>query len=153
MITKINEASMIESTAQFQTLAHEEHYQHHAHAVQLPKVERLSYDFLQLCKNGIPLMLTLFYKMGCSRARYFTTKASLSFPYYNDIDGQYVNENVRVSLYGCFYNVKDIENGAYTYNSKTHSIQSLRYGDLRYPLQSSMTMDNVNLFQVPLAYM
>ncbi len=51
MITKINEASMVESTAQFQTLAHEEHYQHHAHAVQLPKVERLSYDFLQLCRK------------------------------------------------------------------------------------------------------
>ena len=153
MITKINEASMIESTAQFQTLAHEEHYQHHAHAVQLPKVERLSYDFLQLCKNGIPLMLTLFLQNGMRRARYFTTRSEPLLPYYNDIDGQYVNENVRVSLYGCFYNVKDIENGAYTYNSKTHSIQSLRYGDLRYPLQSSMTMDNVNLFKYHFAYM
>ena len=51
MITKINEASMIESTAHFQTLAHEEHYQYHEHAVQLPKVERLSYDFLQLCRK------------------------------------------------------------------------------------------------------
>ena len=49
-----------------------------------------------------------------------------------------------------FYNVKNIENGAYAYNSKTHSIQPIRYGDLRYPLQSNMTMDNVNLFQVPL---
>ena len=51
MITKINEASMIESTAHFQTLHHEEHYQHNTYAVQLPKVERLSYDFLQLCKT------------------------------------------------------------------------------------------------------
>ena len=51
MITKINEASMIESTAHFQTLHHEEHYQHTMHAVQLPKVERLSYDFLQLCRK------------------------------------------------------------------------------------------------------
>lgn len=42
---------MIESTAHFQTLAHEEHYQHHEYAVQLPKVERLSYDFLQLCRK------------------------------------------------------------------------------------------------------
>lgn len=60
MITKINEASMIESTAHFQTLHHEEHYQHNTYAVQLPKVEQLSYDFLQLCKNDILLMRILF---------------------------------------------------------------------------------------------
>ena len=71
---------MIESTAQFQTLAHEEHYQHHAHAVQLPKVERLSYDFLQLCKNGIPLMLTLFLQNGMqpSSLLYYKKRASPS---------------------------------------------------------------------------
>lgn len=59
MITKINEASMIESTEHFQTLAHEEYYQHHAHTVQLPKVERLSYNFLQLCKERYSLTMTL----------------------------------------------------------------------------------------------
>ena len=93
----------------------------------------ISYNFAE---NGIPLMLTLFLtKWDATELATLLQEASLSFPYYNDIDGKYVNENVRVSLYGCFYNVKDIENGAYTYNSKTHSIQPLRYGDLRYPLQ------------------
>ncbi|UFH98957.1 SagB family peptide dehydrogenase [Bacillus toyonensis] len=151
MITKINEASMIESTEHFQTLAHEEYYQHHAHTVQLPKVERLSYDFLHLCKERYsPNDDFTLTKWDAAELATLLQEASLSFPYYNDLDGKYINENARVSLYGCFYNVKTIENGAYAYNRKTHSIQPIRYGDLRYPLQSSMTMDNVNLFQVPL---
>ena len=94
---------MIESTAQFQTLAHEEHFQHHAHAVQLPKVERLSYDFLQLCrKRYSPDADFILTKWDTAELATLLQEASLSFPYYNDLDGQYVNENARVSLYGCF---------------------------------------------------
>ncbi|MDR4162705.1 NADH oxidase, partial [Bacillus paranthracis] len=99
-------------TAQLQTLAHEEHYQHHAHAVQLPKVERLSYDFLQLCrKRYSPDADFILTKWDAAELATLLQEASLSFPYYNDLDGQYVNEKARVSLYGCFYNVKEIENG------------------------------------------
>ncbi len=103
MITKINEASMIESTAQFQTLAREEHYQHHAHAVQLPKVERLSYNFLQLCRKRYSLMLTLFLtKWDAAELATLLQEASLSFLYYNDLDGKYVNENARCLIIWMF---------------------------------------------------
>ncbi|MFJ8415007.1 SagB family peptide dehydrogenase [Bacillus paramycoides] len=151
MITKVNATSMIESTEHFQTLTHEERHQYNTHTLQLPKVERLSYDFLHLCKKRYsPDADFILTKWDAVELATLLQEASLSFPYYNDLDGNYLNENARVSLYGCFYNVKDIENGAYAYNSQTHSIQPIRHGDLRYPLQSSMTMDNVNLFQAPL---
>lgn len=47
---------------------------------------------------------------------------SFFFFYFNDFDGKYINENVCVLLYGCFYNVKDIKNGVYIYNSKMYFI-------------------------------
>lgn len=77
-------------------------------------------------------------------------EATLSFPYQNDLDGAHIKKKSRVSLYGCFYNVDGLPNGAYSYDSNAHTLEKIQLGDLRYPLQSGMTMDNVNLFQVPL---
>ncbi|MCQ5247175.1 hypothetical protein NE548_09560, partial [Lactobacillus gasseri] len=72
----------------------------------------LSYDFLQLCrKRYSPDADFILTKWDAAELATLLQEASLSFPYYNDHDGQYVNEKARVSLYGCFYNVKDIENG------------------------------------------
>ena len=56
----------------------------------------------------------------------------------------------RVSLYGSFYNVEGIPNGAYSYDYGTHALRRITEGDYREFLQSGLTMPNVNLYQVPL---
>ncbi|KFM99377.1 SagB/ThcOx family dehydrogenase [Bacillus clarus] len=151
LIIKMNTASMIESTEMFRTITNAETFQHAIHTLSLPEVERLSYDFANICKKRYsPDTDFTLTKLSKTELATLLQEASLSFPYYNDLDGSYINQNARVSLYGCFYKIGDIEDGAYTYNSNTHSLRPIRYGDLRYHLHSGMTMDNVNLFQVPL---
>ncbi|HZG81197.1 MAG TPA: nitroreductase family protein, partial [Brevibacillus sp.] len=54
--------------------------------------------------------------------------------------------------YGCFYNVEDISDGAYHYDSDAHALKPIRPGDHRHWLQQGMNLDNVNLFQVPLCF-
>ncbi|WP_459500804.1 SagB family peptide dehydrogenase [Bacillus sp. C1] len=151
MLTKMNEASMLEETISFQTLATKTGSSHNTQTVALPRAERLSYDFASICrKRHSPDMDFFLQKISTTQLATLLQETSLSLPYQNDLDGRHIKPNQRLSLYGCFYNVDGIQNGAYSYNSHTHALEMIRLGDLRYSLQSSMTMDNVNLFQVPL---
>ena len=68
----------------------------------------ISYNFVKRYSPDADFILT---KWDAAELATLLQEASLSFPYYNDLDGKYTNENARVSLYGCFYNVKNIENG------------------------------------------
>ena len=60
------------------------------------------------------------------------------------------NAETRVSLYGSFYNVEGVPNGAYAYDNSAHALRRITKGDFRQFLQFGLTMPNVNLFQVPL---
>jgi len=53
-------------------------------------------------------------------------------------------------LYGSFYNVEGIPNGAYAFNKSAHALRRITQGDFREFLQYGLTMPTVNLFQVPL---
>jgi SagB-type dehydrogenase family enzyme len=77
-------------------------------------------------------------------------EATASFAYGNDLDGARLKQEPRVSLYGCLYNVEGIPDGAYHYDSNTHSLLKVHAGDHRLRLQSGLSLDNVNLLQVPL---
>ena len=77
-------------------------------------------------------------------------KETFSFSYQNDLDENQGQFETRVSLYGSFYNVEGIPNGAYSYDYGTHAIRRITEGDYREFLQSGLTMPNVNLYQVPL---
>ncbi|EEL48066.1 MULTISPECIES: SagB family peptide dehydrogenase [Bacillus cereus group] len=151
MITQMNTASMLESTDQFQTVREEMAPSHPKQTFKLPNVQRLSYDFASVCqKRYSPDLDFVLQKINKTQLATLLQEASLSFPYQNDLDGKHINHKTRVSLCGCFYNVEGLPNGAYSYNSMAHTLESIQPGDLRQPLQSGMTMDNVNLFQVPL---
>lgn len=151
IITKMNAASILESTEQFRTVTEETTAPHHTQTLALPKLQRLSYDFATVCqKRYSPDVDFSLKKLNQTQLAALLQEACLSFPYQNDLDGKHIHPKARVSLYGCFYNVDGIPNGAYSYDSNTHTLGQIQTGDLRYPLHSGMTMDNVNLFQVPL---
>ncbi|MEH7157769.1 hypothetical protein V7121_16090 [Neobacillus drentensis] len=62
------------------------------------------------------------------------------------------NHEPRVSLSVCMYNVEEIPNGAYHYERNAHALRQIQPGDHRLLLQSGMSTDNVNLFQVLLCF-
>jgi SagB-type dehydrogenase family enzyme len=77
-------------------------------------------------------------------------EATASFSYRNDLDGKNENNENRVSIYACLYNVEDIQDGAYHYDSTTHSLQQIQSGDQRLRLQYGMSLDIMNFQQVPI---
>ena len=77
-------------------------------------------------------------------------KETFSFSYQNDLDEKQGQSGTRVSLYGSFYHVEGIPNGAYSYDYGTYAIRRITEGDYREFLQSGLTIPNVNLYQVPL---
>jgi hypothetical protein len=70
--------------------------------------------------------------------------------YRNDLDVLHQNHKPRVSLNVCLYNVEGIPNGAYQYDSTSHVLRQVYLGDHRLLLQSGMSLNNVNLLQVPI---
>ncbi|MDW0117894.1 SagB family peptide dehydrogenase [Sporosarcina thermotolerans] len=150
IVTKMNEASMMESTRSFRKIK-EEQLNYEGQTVALPYVKRLSYDLASVCRKrfspdrdfilGNVSQLQLAKLLKC---------AMDSFSYQNDLDGDQKKQKSRVSLYGCLYNVEGIPNGAYHYDSSAHALRKVQLGDQRLRLQHGLSLDNVNLFQVPL---
>ena len=151
MLRKMNEASMLESPRSFRQIKGEKNIACGMQAVVLPCVKRLSYDLASVSqKRYSPDMDFVFGKVSQEQLATLLQEATLSFSYRNDLDGEHEEPKSRVTLYGCFYNVEGIPNGAYYYDSAAHALGRIRFGDYRHFLQYGMPMDNVNLFQVPL---
>ncbi|BDG33480.1 SagB family peptide dehydrogenase [Parageobacillus thermoglucosidasius] len=151
MLRKMNEASMLESSRSFRQIKRKKKDTCEVQAVVLPCVKRLSYDLASVCqKRYSPGMDFVLGKVSQEQLATLLQEATLFFTYRNDLDGEYEKPPSRVSLYGCFYNVEDVPNGAYYYDSAVHALRRIRSGDYRHYLQYGMSMDNVNLFQVPL---
>ncbi|MED4906241.1 SagB family peptide dehydrogenase [Parageobacillus thermoglucosidasius] len=151
MLRKMNEASMLESSRSFRQIKRKKKDTCGVQAVVLPCVKRLSYDLASVCqKRYSPGMDFVLEKVSQEQLATLLQEATLFFTYRNDLDGEYEKPPSRVSLYGCFYNVEDVPNGAYYYDSAVHALRRIRSGDYRHYLQYGMSMDNVNLFQVPL---
>lgn len=151
MLTKMNQASMIESTRSFREFRAQKRPDYVGEALTLPCVERLSYDFASVCrKRHSPDMDFILGKVTQLQLATLLQEATASFSYQNDLDGGHQKDTDRVSLYGCLYNVEGIPAGAYYYDSTAHTLRQVQLGDHRLQLQSGMAFDNVNLFQVPL---
>lgn len=121
--------------------------------VALPHVQRLSYDFAMACrKRYSPDRDFVISKVSQKQLAELLQEATASFSYTNDLDGTKPNSASRVSLYVCVHNVSDVADGAYRYDSSSHTLRMIRPGDYRSWLQLGMTVDNVNLFQVPLCF-
>ncbi|CAH0165794.1 SagB family peptide dehydrogenase [Peribacillus simplex] len=151
MLTKMNEASMIESTQSFRRINPKNGAKSEGHIVALPIVKRLSYDLASVCRKRFsPEMDFVLGKVSQSQLAALLQEAAASFSYRNDLDGKNENHENRVSIYACLYNVEDIQDGAYHYDSTTHSLQQIQSGDQRLRLQYGMSLDIMNFQQVPI---
>lgn len=150
-LTKLNAASMIESTQSFRRINPKNGAKSEGHNVALPIVKRLSYDLATVCRKRFsPEMDFALGKVSQWQLASLLQEATASFSYRNDLDGKNGNDEHRVSLYACLYNVEDIQDGAYHYDSTTHSLQQIQSGDQRLRLQYGMSLDILNFQQVPI---
>ncbi|MEH7885381.1 SagB family peptide dehydrogenase [Bacillus sp. JJ1609] len=148
----VNRASMIDSTSSFQKIWDQPPKTRDVEpAIKLPKGEPFSYDLVEACKNRFsPEMDFVLDKVSQQQLVTLMQEATASFSYRNDLEEAYCSNEPRVSIYGCLYNVEGVPNGAYFYDSAKHELYDLNPGDHRLHLQSGLSLDNVNLLQVPL---
>lgn len=151
MLTKLNEVSMLDSTTLFPLIDVKENGSCEGEGVALPHAQRLPYDFGSVCRKRFsPDMDFILGKVSQLELANLLYEATDSFLYRNDLDTNHQKHESRVSLNVCVYNVEGISNGAYKYNSTAHALLQVHPGDHRLLLQSGMSLNNVNLLQVPL---
>jgi SagB-type dehydrogenase family enzyme len=151
MLLAVNEASKIDCTADFRRVGRRPDVRSVGKEIHFPEVESLAYDFFSACRNRYsPEMDFAMGKVSQEQLAALLKNASQSFAYRSDIDEIFYDAEPRVSIYGCFYNVEGIPDGAYEYDSSRHSLREISTGDYRLKLQSGLSIDNVNLLQVPL---
>ncbi|MEB1809723.1 MAG: SagB family peptide dehydrogenase [Bacillaceae bacterium] len=152
MLKKLNEVSMFETTKSFVKLKNNncEKLALDREMFLLPVTKSLSYDLASVCRERYSPDSD--FMLGEVRQTQLATllKETFSFSYYNDLDDTEGKVETRVSLYGSFYNVEGIPNGAYSYDNGTHALRRITAGDYREFLQSGLTIPNVNMYQVPL---
>ncbi|MGM0884142.1 MAG: SagB family peptide dehydrogenase [Bacillota bacterium] len=153
MVTEMNEASMLDAVQLFRQTGRENDVFCEDGAVVLPPVNRLSYDLASVCrKRCSPEAEYVLNQVSQTNLAALLQEATVSFSYRNDLDGAQENAVPRVTLYGCFYGVEGIPDGAYRYDGTAHEMRQVRPGDHRSWLQQGMSLDNINLFQVPLCF-
>jgi SagB-type dehydrogenase family enzyme len=151
LLIQMNEASLLESLSPLRQTGGEKNGACEGQTVPLPHAARLSYDLAAVCrKRYSPESDFVMGRVSQTQLAALLQEAAASFSYRNDLDGAQEKHASRVSLYGCLYGVEGIPDGAYRYDSAAHALRLVRLGDHRFRLQQGMTLDNVNLFQVPL---
>ncbi|MEL3971212.1 SagB family peptide dehydrogenase [Rossellomorea oryzaecorticis] len=150
MLLAVNEASKIDCTGDFRKLGSRSG-ERRGKEIHLPEVETLAYDFASACKNRYsPEMDFAMGKVSQEALASLLKGATQSYSFRSDIDDVYNDREPRVSILGCLYNVEGIPNGAYEYDGRRHLLREIDTGDYRLQLQSGLSLDNVNLLQVPL---
>ena len=98
--------------------------------VLLPFTECFSYDLASVCrKRYSPDIDFTLGKVSQTQLSTFL-KETFSFSYQNDLDDTQGHVENRVSLYGSFYNVEGIPDGAYSYDNGTHALRRIYRGGL-----------------------
>ena len=152
LLRKMNEASILETTRSFVKIQKDNHVKPSlgTEVIMLPSTERFTYDLASICQER--RSPDNDFVMGKVSQTQLSTllNETFSLPYQNDLDDRHGNAETQVSLYGSFYNVEGVPNGAYAYDKSAHALRRITQGDFREFLQYGLTMPNVNLFQVPL---
>lgn len=152
ILRKMNEASMFEITESFVKIKKDSSVKLSldSEMILLPFAERFSYDLASVCRERHSPDID--FMMGSVSQTQLSTllKETFSLKYQNDLDDRHGNADTRVSLYGSFYNVEGVPNGAYAYDKSAHALRRITQGDFREFLQYGLIMPNINLFQVPL---
>ncbi|RBP04473.1 SagB family peptide dehydrogenase [Rossellomorea aquimaris] len=150
-LLEVNEASKLDCTGGFQKVTKQPVMRTGEKEIHLPEIESGTYDFVDACKKRhSPEMDFVMGKVSQEQLAALLKRATHSYSFRSDLDNVFDGEAPRVSIYGCLYNVEGIPNGAYAYDSGRHSLWEIGTGDYRLHLQSGLSLDNVNLLQVPL---
>ncbi|MBS2967886.1 SagB family peptide dehydrogenase [Metabacillus sp. KIGAM252] len=149
VLNAINEASFLESGGSFRKIRLSEKTERGEQEIPLPGT-RLSYDLALACKNRFsPEMDFTLGKVTSQQAGNLLREAFAAYSYRNDLDGAGENRP-RVSIYACFYKVEGTADGAYRYDEEKQVLKVIRSGDHRFYLQDAMTLNNLNLYQIPM---
>jgi SagB-type dehydrogenase family enzyme len=151
MIIKMNEASMMDSSESFRQIDVIQKMNNGIQMTYMPRAKRLSYDLASICrKRYSPETDFVLSRVTKPQLTALLQETTASFSYRNDLEIPHEKSEPRVSLYTCLYNVEGIPNGAYRYDSANHALSRILRGDHRLRLQQGMSLNNVNLFQVPI---
>ncbi|WP_338780280.1 SagB family peptide dehydrogenase [Metabacillus sp. FJAT-52054] len=144
-----NEASYLDFSESFKRMRPVEKSAEQGRRLKLPG-KGFSYDLAEACRNRFsPEMDFTQGKISMAQVGDLLKESFRSYASRNDLDGLGKNRP-RVSVYGCFYRVDGIPDGAYQYHEAEQELEEIRPGDHRFFLQEAMSLDNVNLYQVPL---
>ncbi|SFF96169.1 SagB-type dehydrogenase domain-containing protein [Halobacillus alkaliphilus] len=149
-IIEINQSSMMESTGLFRLLEKGARKMENRPRVSLPEGEKLHTNKYEVFRNRhSPEMDFIPGKINAEKLAALFQHACTSFTCPTDLDeaGDIAS---RLSLFGCFYQVEGIGDGAYRYDHVSHSLIKLKAGDFRPELQAGMNMDYVNFQQIPI---
>ncbi|WP_050614952.1 SagB family peptide dehydrogenase [Bacillus testis] len=150
-LIELNEASMIEMLPCARKAGTVEQMDSEGADIKLPFVEPLPYDLAEACHQRFsPEMDFRMQTISQEQLAVLLQEASASFLYRNDLDDSDSNGLPRVSIYICLHGVEGIPSGAYRYDGVAHALKLIRPGDHRLQLQYSLSLDNVNMLQVPL---
>lgn len=155
LLLKMNEASMQKSAVEFRRMNNEKKIVFEGQEIALPQVKPLSYDLASACRMRYsPAMDFIMGKASAAQLAGLLRETMDSFAYRNDLDGVQAGlwPRPRVSLHVCSYSVEGIPDGAYRYDYAAHTLRRVRPGHQRALLQHGMSLDNVNLFQVPFCF-
>lgn len=153
ILIKLNQAAMQNSPSSFALVKEQKNVIADGQLVALPETEQISYDMATACQNRFsPGLDFVLGKVSPHILAYLLQEATDLFSYRNDLEAVHHNHEPRVSLSVCIYNVEGIPNGAYHYERDVHALRQVQSGDHRLLLQSGMSMDNVNLLQVPFCF-
>jgi SagB-type dehydrogenase family enzyme len=151
MLTRVNEASMLDSTEAFALTKIQKNGSGDGEVLALPDRKQETFDLASVCRKRFsPALDFVLEKVSQQVLANLLKEATDSFPYRNDLESPHKRQEHRVSVNVCLYNVEGIPNGAYQYTRTAHALQQVQPEDYRQQLQSGMSLDNVNLFQVPI---
>ncbi|MGG4494789.1 SagB family peptide dehydrogenase [Brevibacillus reuszeri] len=150
---RMNEAAMIESTSSFFEGAASKLSKIKGSRISLPIEDWPEINFAQYCRNRLsPEMDFMMGQIKLSQLSRLLHEAIGSFSYRTDLgDGQEVVAQ-RLALAVCLHQVEGLGDGAYQFDYQDNSLALIQHGDHRLKLQMGLTMDNVNLYQVPLCF-
>ncbi|MGB8000547.1 MAG: SagB family peptide dehydrogenase [Anaerobacillus sp.] len=149
-IAQLHHDTMLEATELFQYFKESEENIVVKSKIVLPEAKELNREFAHVCQSRYSPDMDFITKQIDQVQLASLLKGTFhSYAYQNDLDKE-ENQIPRVSIYGCFYQVEGIPNGAYRYDPTSHSIIAIKEGDFRFDLQAGMSLHNVNLHQVPI---
>ena len=150
-LTQMNEAAALDTLSPYRRFEPVNRAESGLQTVYLPTVKRLSFDLAATSRARYsPESEFVLSRVTAQQVATLLQEAAASFAYRNDLDGVGEAPPLRVALYGCFYNVEGVPDGAYRYDAAAHALRRELAGDHRLRLQQGMTLHNVNLFQVPI---